>query len=97
MRAKRALDVIRRLVEQHMGWPMLSSLREKTDTGYRPYGKPGEAIERLSPEERELIQGLTSKDMENERWPFYDGWFDKTEEDTQNRVRRIWRKKIDQP
>lgn len=33
-------------------------------------GKPGEVIEKLSPEEREILKGLTSEEVQNSSVPF---------------------------
>jgi len=54
-----AKEIFEKLVEKAWGWPWLSSsLRRK------PNGKPGELVERLSPEEREELKNLTSKDVD---------------------------------
>lgn len=71
-----AKHILRELVDKWLFYPLITSNRTKTDAGtYRPTGKPGEAIERLSPEERELLKELKAEDLKHDRWPLYDGWF----------------------
>lgn len=53
MNAKEILD---KLVDRAWSWGLLFSRRPT---------KPGELIERLSPEEREELQNLTSKDVQD--------------------------------
>lgn len=54
-----AKEIFQKLVERAMfSVGLLSSLRRKP-------GKPGEWIEKLSPEEREELQNLTSKDVKS--------------------------------
>jgi hypothetical protein len=64
-KARRILD---RLVENNMFYDMLMSNRERTATGHwRPAGKPGQAIQQLSPEEREELMKLTPEEIANVR------------------------------
>ena len=37
------------------------------------YDKPGSIVERLSPEQRKLLETLKPEDIENVRWPRPDG------------------------
>lgn len=54
-----AKEIFEKLVSTASSWHALSSFRRKP-------GKPGELVEKLSPEEREELQNLTSKDVEKE-------------------------------
>ncbi len=56
-----AKEIFEKLVNKAHGWSwfLSSSLRRK------PVGKPGELITALSPEEREELQNLTSKDVQD--------------------------------
>jgi len=49
-----AKEIFDKLVDRAWSWGLLSSRR---------HSKPGELIERLSPEEREELNNLTSKDV----------------------------------
>jgi len=55
-----AKEIFEKLVQRAGGFFASSSLRRK------PIGKPGELVERLSPEEREELKNLTSKDIAKE-------------------------------
>jgi hypothetical protein len=95
MRNKRAVDVLRELVNKWFMYPMISSLRDRTDTGgLRPHGQPGDWLNSMSPEERTKLGELKSEDTANDRWPLYDGWFDKTEGDKERRLRLEARNKL---
>ncbi len=52
-----AKEIFEKLVQRAGGFFASSSLRR------RPHGKPGEMVENLSPEEREELKNLTSKDI----------------------------------
>jgi len=54
-----AKEIFDKLVARAGGFWASSSLRRK------PVGKPGELVERLAPEEREELQNLTSKDVQD--------------------------------
>lgn len=51
-----AKEIFEKLVASASCWSALSSFRRKP-------GKPGELVEKLSPEEREELNNLTSKDV----------------------------------
>lgn len=51
-----AKEIFEKLVDSAWGWAMFRSRRSS---------KPGELVERLSPEEREELQNLTSKDVKD--------------------------------
>lgn len=55
-----AREIFDKLVQRAGGFFASSSLRRG------PHGKPGELVERLSPEEREELKNLTSKDVSKE-------------------------------
>lgn len=70
MTISKARRIIDRLVENNTLYDMLMSNRERTATGHwRPAGKPGAAIEQLSPEEREELMKLTPEEIANVRPP----------------------------
>lgn len=52
-----AKEIFEKLVSRASCWSALSSFRRKP-------GKPGELVEKLSPEEREELKSLVSKDVE---------------------------------
>lgn len=52
-----AKEIFEKLVDRAWGWSLLSSRR-------RQDSKPGELVERLSPEEREELKNLSSKDIQ---------------------------------
>lgn len=54
-----AKEIFEKLVQRAGGFWATSSLRRK------PVGKPGELVEKLAPEEREELQNLTSKDVQD--------------------------------
>lgn len=66
-------QILRDLIER---WQMYGSLYDKK---HGPGNKPGDAIKRLPVDEREELSKLKAEDIENDRWPYYDGWYD-TEE-----------------
>ncbi len=51
-----AKDIFEKLIDRAFGWSLFHSRRQT---------KPGELIERLSDEEREELQNLTSKDAKD--------------------------------
>lgn len=51
-----AKEIFEKLVDRAWGWAMFGS-------GKKRQSKPGELVERLSPEEREELQNLKSKDV----------------------------------
>ena len=55
-----AKDIFEKLVQRAGCFFSSSSLRRK------PVGKPGELVEKLSPEEREELKNLTSNDISKE-------------------------------
>lgn len=58
-----ALKVFKKLVNKISGIPFY--LRTNKKKKWLEVGKPGEIIEKLSAEERELIQQLTSEEVQN--------------------------------
>jgi len=58
-----AKDIFEKLVDRAYmyAWRLSGNLNR------RGYGKPGELIEKLSPEEREELKNLTSKDTDTAR------------------------------
>ena len=71
MSSKSPKEILRKLVERWQYYSLVSSNRVKTADGrYRPAGKPGETIERLSEEDREILKELKAKDIEKDNYPF---------------------------
>ena len=67
----KARKIIDQLVADNLYYAVLSSLRERTTAGHlRVAGKPGDAILRLSPNEREELSKLTSDEIANVRSPY---------------------------
>lgn len=62
-------QILRELVERWQGYGTLY------DSKRGPYNKPGDAIKRMSAQEREELSKLKAEDIENDRWPYYDWWY----------------------
>lgn len=58
--------ILDNLVDKNRYYSVFMSLKERTASGYmKPHGKPGEAIMKLTPEEREALSELKSDEIAN--------------------------------